>query len=397
VGAFVHNRSFVRLNSYAVARLVTSDFLVDNPICVQYHICMRTKKNPKHPELGKSDIIRQLPQASADETAAVEFFEQQRWGDKPCCPHCNSAGVYKMTDRDGTRNKRYLWRCRGCAEQYTVRIGAVYEESRLPLRHWAYAFWRAASSKKGISAREIQRHCQITHKSALFLLHRIRFALTPNDGSQQKLNGTVECDEVYLGGRPRPGTGPHKRGRGTKKVPVFAIVERDGSIRSRVVPNVTGKTLKSAILECVDPAARIMTDELSAYNGLRNLFRGGHEVVKHSIGEYARGDAYTNTVESSFSLLKRGLNGIYHAVSKEHLPKYIAEFDFRWNTRKLNDGERTARAIRGATGKRLTYRKHLADAKRGYALLVAGNEVVSNRKRRIRRSRILKRPVFAAI
>ncbi len=348
---------------------------------------MRTKKNRKHPELGKSDIIRQLPRASADETAAVEFFEQQRWGDKPTCPHCGSVDVYKMTDRDGTRNKRYLWRCRGCAEQYTVRKGAVYEESRLPMRYWAYAFWRAATSKKGVSAREIQRHCQITHKSALFLLHRIRFSLSPDAGTAPKLGGTVECDETYVGGKPRPGTGYHKRGRGTKKVPVFAIVERGGKIYRRVVPNVTGSTLKSAIQECVDPNARIITDELSAYNGLRNLFRGGHEAVQHGIGEYARGDVNTNTVESSFSLLKRGLHGIYHAVSKEHLPKYVAEFDFRWDTRKLNDGDRTVAAIRGATGKRLTYRKYLSDAKRGYALLVAGSEVASKRKRRIRRGR----------
>ena len=131
----------------------------------------------KHPELAKSDIIKHLPKACGDEKAAVEFFERQRWGNSPVCPHCQSGNVYKMTGRNGARNKRYLWRCRACGEQYTVRKGAIYEDSKLPLRHWAYGFWRVCASKKGVSAREIERNCQITHKSALFLMHRIRFAL----------------------------------------------------------------------------------------------------------------------------------------------------------------------------------------------------------------------------
>src|ERR1051326_4446423 len=214
-----------------------------------------------HPELEKSKTVETLPLACADEDAAVEFMEEQRWGDSPKCPHCESVEVYKMLDRDGTRNKRYLWRCRACGEQYTVRIGTVYEETRIPLKHWCYAFWRACSSKKGVAAREIQRHCQVSYKSALFLMHRIRFAMAPDPESVEPLKGVVECDETYVGGKPRPGTGQHKRGRGTKKTPVFAMVERDGNIRRKVVVNVTGKTLKNAICDCVDPNARIITDE----------------------------------------------------------------------------------------------------------------------------------------
>lgn len=181
-------------------------------------------------------------------------------------------------------------RCQGraCAEQYTVRIGTVYEETRIPLKHWCYAFWRACSSKKGVSAREIQRHCQVSYKSALFLMHRIRFAMAPDLTGEPKLGGTGECDETYVGGRPRPGTGPHKCGRGTKKKPVFAMVERNGDIRRRVVPNVTGKTLKDAIRESVDKKARIITDEFSSYLGIGSGFRGGHQRVDHSAGEYAR-------------------------------------------------------------------------------------------------------------
>ena len=305
-------------------------------------------------------MVAAMPLACADETAAVELFEALRWGDKPACPHCGDANVYKMLGRSGPRNKRYLWRCRGCGQQYTVRIGTVYEESRLPLKHWAYAFWRACSSKKGVSALEIQRHCQISYKSALFLMHRIRFAITPDGDDVTKLTGTVEADETYCGGKPRPGTGPHKRGRGTSKVPVFAVVQRGGGIRRRVVPDVTGKTLKDAITECVDPAARLITDEFASYRGLAERFRGGHDVINHGIGEYTRGDVHTNTAESSFSLLKRGLMGIFHCVSKKHLHRYVSEFDFRWNTRKLNDGERTVQAIRESVGKRLTYRRQIA-------------------------------------
>src|SRR5580698_5444070 len=138
-------------------------------------------KTPSH--LVKSETISRMPVVCSNELSAVEFMEEQRWGDKPCCVHCQSANVYKMKDaKTGERNARFLWRCHDCKEQYTVRIGTVYEESRIPLRHWCYAFWRASTSKKGVSALEIKRNCQISYKSALSLMHRIRFALTPTGG-----------------------------------------------------------------------------------------------------------------------------------------------------------------------------------------------------------------------
>lgn len=304
--------------------------------------------------LSTSSIIAEIPLACSDEQAAIEFFEFQRWGDTPCCVKCGSVEVYQMKDATtGERSKRYLWRCRDCKEQYTVRIGTVYEESRLPVRHWAYAFWRACTSKKGVSAREIQRHCQISYKSALFLMNRIRFAMAPDLDTAAPLTGIVEVDETYVGGKPRI-KGISKRGRGTKKTPVFAAVERGGNIRRRVVADVTGKTLKAAIRQVVDPRARIMSDENSAYNGIGKEF-GGHETVCHSAKEYARGNVNTNTAESSFAIVKRGLIGIYHNVSKEYLHRYLWQFDFVWNSRKLNDGERTVLAIKSAEGKRLTY------------------------------------------
>jgi transposase-like protein len=199
------------------------------------------------------------------------------------------------------------------------------------------------------------RNCQISYKSALFLMNRIRFGMAPNQATAPKLTGIVEVDETYCGGKPRKGTGPHKRGRGTKKVPVFAAVERNGRIRRRVVTNVNGSTLKDAIRETVDSTARLMSDENTAYNGLAPEY-AGHDTVCHSAGEYARGEVHTNTAESSFAVVKRGLIGIYHNVSKEHLHRYIAQFDFVWNNREMNDGERTIAAIQSAEGKRLTYK-----------------------------------------
>jgi transposase-like protein len=313
--------------------------------------------NKKRHNLSKSTVIEDIPLACSDETAAVEFFESQRWGDTPCCVKCGSVDVYQMKDAaTGERNKRFLWRCRDCKEQYTVRIGTVYEESRLPMKHWAYAFWRGATSKKGVSALEIKRHCQISYKSALFLMNRIRFAMSP-DPNEPKLNGIVECDETYVGGKPRKGDGKtHKKGRGTSKTPVFAAVARDGKIRRRVVANVTGETLRAAIREDVDPESYIITDEHLGYRGIGEHFEGGHHTVRHSAGEYARGPYHTNTAESSFALVKRGIVGVYHNVSKEYLHRYIWQFDFMWNGRKLNDGERTVLAIRCAEGKRMMYR-----------------------------------------
>jgi transposase-like protein len=316
-------------------------------------------KTNKAENMEKSEVIEAMPVVCSDELAAVEFFERKLWNGTPHCPRCQSTNVYQMKDfATGQRNKRFLWRCHDCKtkNQFTVRIGTVLEESRIPFRHWAYAFWRAVTSKKGVSALEIKRQCQISYPAALFLMHRVRFAMTPESGTSQKLSGIVECDETYIGGKPRGGTGYHKPGRGTKKTPVFGMVERGGNIHRRVVANVSGKTLKGAIRECVDKSATIMTDEWPAYRGIGRDFNGGHRFVNHGIKQYADGVVTTNTAESSFAILKRGITGIYHAVSKKHLHRYVGEFDFRWNTRRMNDGDRTVLAVQGANGKRLDYK-----------------------------------------
>lgn len=310
-------------------------------------------KRDKH-HLSKSEVVERMPVVCTDELAAVEFLEAQRWGKTPECVHCGSTDVYKMTDANTSeRNARFLWRCHDCHKQYTVRVGTVYEESRIPLRHWCFAFWRAATSKKGVAALEIMRQCQISYKSALFMMTRIRFAMSPDVATDPKLTGVVEVDETYVGGKPRHKF-TSKHGRGTSKTPVFAAVERKGRIHRRVVTDVTARNLKTAMYEVIDRRSRIMSDDFRLYWGVGKMFLS-HETVNHSEREYARGDVHTNTAESSFALLKRGIHGIYHSVSRQYLQRYIWQADFLWNNRFLNDGERITAAVRSAEGKRVRY------------------------------------------
>ena len=307
----------------------------------------------------KSEVVAALPRACADEAEAVEFLERMRWGGEPGCVHCGSTGVYQMRDRKtGERNHRFLWRCRDCGRQYTVRIGTVFEDSRIPLRHWCYGFWAACASKKGVSALQIKRQTGLSYKSALFMMHRIRYAMADDHSKPAKMTGTVEVDETYVGGKPRYNLGYNKRGRGTKKVPVVALVQRGGDVRAKPM-RVTALNVKKAILDNVGRSARIVTDEWPGYRHLDRDFRGGHETVKHRGREYVRGDVTTNTVEGFFALLKRGIYGTFHSVSKKHLHRYVSEFEFRYNTRHMDDGERIARVIRKAEGKRLLYRNQL--------------------------------------
>ena len=266
-----------------------------------------------------------------------------------------------MLSQDGTRNKDYRWRCRGCKLMFTVRTGTVFEETRLPLRVWVYAFWRACASKKGISALQLSREAEITHKSALFVLRRIRHGMGASEDAP-KLTGTVEADETYVGGKPKKFYGyqhKHKTGAGTDKVPVMGIVQRGGDVRFQLADRITADRLTEFIAENADLSCRLITDEHRGYLGVGKAFQGGHESVKHAIGEYARKgtDVHSNTIEGVFSLIKRGVMGTFHSVSRKHLPNYLNEFEFRWNTRKMTDGERVAKAIRFVDGKRLEYRE----------------------------------------
>lgn len=309
-----------------------------------------------------SPILAALKAAAVSEPAAVAFMEQQRWGAAPACPRCGDANVYVMKAENGTRNKDYRWRCRGCKKMFTVRTGTIFEESRLPLRIWVYAFWKACSSKKGISALQLAREMEITHKSALFVLRRIRHGLSAEmigaTTPKPKLTGTVEIDETYVGGKPRYAHRT-KHGRGTPKIPVVGMVQRDGDVRFKMMERLTIERLADVLVENADNTCRVITDDFNMYHPLNRMFKGGHESVTHSKREYKRKgtDIHSNTIEGVFSLIKRGVMGTFHSVSRKHLPNYLNEFEFRWNTRKLDDGQRVARAVRQVEGKRLMYRE----------------------------------------
>jgi transposase-like protein len=303
----------------------------------------------------KSVVLKALREAAVNEAMAVEFLERERWHGSPACPRCGSVAVYQMIGRDGQRNKDYRWRCRDCAKFFTVRTGTIFEESRLPLRVWVYAFWKACASKKGISALQLSREMEITHKSALFVLRRIRHGM--GEVFPAKLTGTVEVDELYVGGKPAWGTS--NAGRGTAKTPVVGIVQRGGDVRFQVMERLTSDRLKEFIAENADLTCRLMSDEFNLYKKVGQQFEGGHYVVKHSGHEYVKPgtDIHSNTVEGVFSLIKRSVMGTFHSVSRKHLQNYLNEFQFRWNTRKMNDGERVQKAIKAVEGKRLEYRE----------------------------------------
>ena len=321
---------------------------------LNYNVSM-SKSKVQNRSTKNDPVIQELPIACANEKAAVEFIEKQRWGDHPACPRCGDMNVYKMVDsKTGERQKNFRWRCRGCKEQFTVRIGTVFEDSRIELRHWCFSFWRASTSKKGVSALEIHRQTGVSYKSALFMLHRIRYAMAPETASRGPLTGTVEVDEVYLGGKPRR----HHRGpagNAKAKQPVIALVERGGDVRTRAVASVNSKNLRETIHNNVSIRARLMTDEFPMYRKIGKKY-ADHQVVKHSAYEYVRGDAHVNSCESFFALLRRGLHGIYHSVSKKHLDMYLAHAAFLYNHRELEDGERVIAAIQASDGKRMVYK-----------------------------------------
>lgn len=316
-------------------------------------------------ELAQSPEVEALPLACASELAAVEFLETRRWGNTPACVHCGSVGVYQMTDKATVgRNKRYLWRCHDCKKQYTVRVGTIFEDSALPLNKWCLGFWEACACKNGISAMELQRKLQITYKSALFMLHRIRHAMGSDWTKPPKMTGTVEADETFVGGKPRVKMNGRDwksvRKQWSTKTTVLAVVERGGKVRVRVVANVTARNLRKMLNNHVEPGSTVMTDELPMYREAVHPIDCTHETVKHSNGEYVRFDnpsVHTNTIEGFFSRVKRQLNGTYHAVSKKHLHRYMSHAEWLYNHREMNDGERVGKLVKDADGKRLMYRK----------------------------------------
>jgi transposase-like protein len=294
-----------------------------------------------------------------DETEARKFLEATRWPDGPICPHCGTVGAaYENASKPG------VYRCASaeCRKDFSVTVGTLFERSHIPLHKWLLATHLLMAGKKGVSAHQLHRMLGITYKTAWFMAHRIREALRePTAGPLGGQNKVVEADETYIGGKEgnKHRNRRANKGRGSVgKEAAFSLVERDGAVRSFHLPEVTAKTLRPILSAQLDKRSYLMTDEAGVYTVIGGMF-AGHGTVNHSAEEYVRGGFWhTNTVENYFSILKRGITGTYHHVSQQHLKRYLAEFDFRYNERSglgVSDSERAAKALKGIEGKRLTY------------------------------------------
>lgn len=268
--------------------------------------------------------------AFTDEDKAREFLEASRWPDGPVCPLCGQLDTVKPVNGKSMGAGWYY--CAKCQDKFTVRVGTLYERSHIPLHKWLLATHLIVSSKKGMSALQLSRMLGITYKSAWFMCHRIREGMTPADRGPLGGQGrTVESDETLIGGKAKNRAYAKKE---PKKHTVLTLVDRDGESRSFHVANVKSKTLRDAIVKAVDRKSHLMTDEHVSYGPIGRGF-AGHTTVNHSANEYVRlgGWAHINTSEARFSLMKRAVFGTHHSVSEAHLPRYLTEWDFKWNTR----------------------------------------------------------------
>jgi transposase-like protein len=294
--------------------------------------------------------LNDLPQTEADARA---LLEAKRWGGHPACPFCGGADPYRLTPKAGSSTRPGLFKCKACRKQFSVTKGTIFEDSHIPLTVWFKAIYLICASKKGMSAHQLHRMLGITYKSAWFMAHRLRYAMA-QEPIASKLSGVVEADETYIGGQRKWRTG-RPGPNDDKKVPVMALVERGGRVRAFPMERVTGDNVQDVIRREVSLDAHMMTDELNVYHPLSMGFRK-HETILHRDKKYVDGNIHTNTVEGFFSLLKRGITGVYHHVGRGHLGRYCDEFAFRYDRRKIQDNERADQLVKGAEGKRLTYK-----------------------------------------
>jgi transposase-like protein len=306
------------------------------------------------------------------EADAYQYLEQLRWPNGPVCPHTNCPGgkAYFLTPkaaegrktRRGGVSERRVWKCAKCRKQFSVTTGTIFHGTKVPLSTWLFVIVEIVSSKNGVAAREIERKYELTSKTAWFMLHRLREAMKRDVAFTELMEGTIVADEAYIGGRSRAAHGwlQPKRTENIHppKAVVFTLVNAStGEARSRVIPNVKAETLFNAIAMQVNTReSRLMTDELMSYREIGRQFGNGHDALTHNLGEYVRGDVSTNKFENYFGQLQRSIAGTFHHVSHEHLDRYLAEFDFRYSTRKLTDTQRVARLMGQVAGRRLAYR-----------------------------------------
>lgn len=293
----------------------------------------------------------------SNETKAIEFVESLLWPEGPTCPHCGAVDkIYKIKANPEKKVRPGLWKCGHCRKQFTVKVGTIFEHSKIPLCTWLFIINQMCSAKKGVSASQIQRMTNLSYKASWFACHRIREAMDkdPIRGMLGRGGGIVEADETFIGGKPR--NNRHKNRKPKKKVAVLTLIDREGQARTFKIPNTKKATLQTILRPVIDRSAVIMTDENPSYEGLDDHFKADH-AVNHS-DTYVRGMIiHTNFAESYHALLKRSIIGTHHHLSEKHLPRYLREREFHWNRRKASDVERTVDAITGAKGKRLMYRK----------------------------------------
>jgi len=295
-----------------------------------------------------------------DEDAARAHLESVRWPQGPVCPHC--GGTERNSLMHGKSHRPGLYFCGDCRDPFTVTVGTVFERSKIPLTKWLLAMQLICSSKKGMSSHQLHRTLGVTYKTAWFMSHRIREAMRVGSlsipfGSN---GGAVEVDETFIGSDSEK---PKRRGGGSNKNKVLSLIDRKtGQARSMVVDSLLWANLRPILLDNISHEARLLTDEAGYYSTARVYF-AGHETVCHKAEEYVRTSdpsVHTNTVEGYFSIFKRGMKGVYQHCGKQHLHRYLAEFDFRYNNRAklgINDSQRAVIALKGISGKRLTYRR----------------------------------------
>ena len=317
--------------------------------------------------------LNALAKHFSNEDNAREFVEKLRWPDGPVCPRCGAMDkIYKL---QGKSTRPGLWKCKGCRKPFTAKMRSIFEDSKIPMHMWMYAVHLMCSSKKGLSAYQFHRMTatfygrKVSYRTAWFMFHRIRFAMQQHP-LVDKLSGTIEVDETYVGGKLRVGgyrKRAYYRSRGPKpdypsvvsnKAAVFSVLQRGGQVRSRHVERVTADNLRPIIEEMIAEDAHVMTDSSTVLAGALSTRK--HDQVNHTAKEYARYEngvcISTNTIEGYFATLKRGINGVYHHVGQQHLHRYLSEFDFRYNSRKEKDGDRTLLALKSTGGKRLMLR-----------------------------------------